>query len=92
MLLSGAIACIAGRLFAPYLFGAGALVMVVLAITDMWRHRNAAFRETRLFRMNLLASLALVIGAYLMYKESNSWVICLLIYALVTLFLSYRFK
>lgn len=94
LLLAGAIARIISQhyVLAPYLFGAGAVLVVVLAVVDVWRHRGTAFREARLFRINLLASLALVIGAYLMYKESNSWVICLMIYALVTLFLSYRLK
>ncbi len=94
LLLAGAVGRIVDQhyAFAPYVFGVGAFLMVVLAISDMWSHRSAAFRETRLFRINLLASLALVIGAYLMYRNSNSWVICLMVYALVTLFLSYRFK
>lgn len=72
------------------LFGAGALVLLFLNLKNMSDLRDADVRVRRLSRNGVFSAFILAIGAYFMYTGSNSWVIALLIYALTTLFLTFR--
>lgn len=78
--------------FAPYIFAVGALGVIAMAVVDVWRNRTKDFRQNRLLRINLIASLVLALGAYLMFTGSNSWVVMVLLYAVLSVFLSFRIK
>ena len=92
LLLIGAILSIANISFAVYIFGAGALVGIILPLLLVRNDTQENKRNSRLFRINFMVSLMPLLSAYFMYNDSNSWVIALLIYALTTLFLSTRIE
>ena len=87
----GAIAALLDNNYGKYIFSAGALGIIILqaiqALAD-----NLTRRMQRLHRIGFLASLTLALGAYFMFIGSNSWVVAVLIYALVSLFVSFRSK
>ena len=86
---AGAIAALLDNAYGKYIFSAGALGIIILqaiqALAD-----NLTHRMPRLHRIGFMASLTLALGAYFMFTGSNSWVVAVLIYALVSLFVSYR--
>lgn len=92
LLTAGALLHIVNMQYAPYVFSAGAAMAVVSAFLQAWQNRTDDIRRNRLFRIQFLNSLVLVLAAYLMFTGSNSWVVMLLLYALISLFLSTRFK
>jgi hypothetical protein len=78
-------------IWAPYLFGIGALAIILVQLR-IYKDFKGGEREQRLVRMSLFSSLLLGLAAYLMYTGSNSWVVAVLIYALSSLFISFRGK
>ncbi len=87
----GALAHIIAFTPAFYIFSFGALVMIVTQLlVTLENHTDN--RKQRLARMSFMSSLLLGLGAYFMFIHSNSWVVAVLIYALITLFLSFRNK
>jgi len=76
--------------YAPYVFSIGVACLIYIQIMFTIQHRDADVRQKRLARNGLFASLLLGLAAYFMFVGSNSWVVAVLIYALSTLFLSYR--
>lgn len=92
LLLAGAVMAIANIAGAVYVFGVGSMGVLYLALQQIWKDAQNDKRKSRLYRINLMMSLMLLLGAYFMYIGSNSWVVALLIYALTVLFLSTRTK
>lgn len=90
LLFAGALAGILKYAYAYFLFGAGSAVLLILYLMNMSALRDAGVRERRLARNGVFASFVLCIGVYFMYTGSNSWIVALLIYALTTLFLTFR--
>jgi len=76
--------------YAPYIFSAGAVLLIFLQAKSALDNKNAGKRQRRLGASGFLASLALGLAAYFMFAGSNTWVVLLLIYALSTFFLSFR--
>ena len=79
--------------FAPaiYLFSFGALVIIITQLfVALQKHTDS--HKQRLSRISLISSLFLGLASYFMYTQSNSWVVAVLIYALITLYLSFRNK
>jgi Ca2+/Na+ antiporter len=76
--------------YAPYIFSVGAAFLIYIQLMYTIDNKNADSRQKRLTRNGLFSSLFLVIAAYFMFKDSNSWVVAVLIYALSTLFISFR--
>ena len=89
--VAGAVMQIAGLACAPYVFTTGAALIIYLHLRSVW---EASYVDTarmrRLLRIGFIASTMLVISSCLMFLGSNSWVAFLLIYAVVTLYLSFR--
>lgn len=85
---------VGGQLFkfplSPYVFSLGAGILIFLSIKRMAEFRDADIRQRRLTRSGLFAALLLALAAYSMFTGSNLWVIAVLLYALSTLFLSFR--
>lgn len=75
---------------APYIFSVGAALLIFFQTRFAMSNRDASMRVQRLSRIGLMASLLLAVAAYLMFTASNLWVVAVLIYALITLFLSFR--
>lgn len=88
--LFGAIAQFLKYTFAPYVFAVGATLLIIYQLKVALDNRKSDMRIQRLSRMNFLASLLLAIATYLMFENSNLWVVGVLIYALVSLFISFR--
>lgn len=73
-----------------FIFAAGALTVIVLQLIILIKSPAQGFREQRLQRMNFMVSLVLALAVYSMVEGTTLWVPAVLIYALVTLFLSFR--
>lgn len=93
----GSVAVVAGSLFhffefpaGKFIFGAGALILIVQQLLLMLNSPVQGFREQRLQRMNFMVSLVLALAVYSMVEGTTLWIAAVLIYALVTLFLSFR--
>ena len=73
-----------------YVFGAGALFVIFSQLKVMFETRNPDFKQRRLLRMNLMLSLLLALATYSMFEGTTMWIAVVLIFALVTLFMSFR--
>ncbi|MDR0812374.1 MAG: hypothetical protein LBN23_08935 [Paludibacter sp.] len=77
--------------FAAYIFTAGAACVIAVRLLNS-RRATPNFKARRLNNLQLISTLVLAVAAYFMFKNNNIWVVMLLIYALITLFLSFREK
>lgn len=75
-----------------YIFSFGALLLIVSHFLYALNHKTKDKRQERLSRISFVSSLFLIIAAYFMFTASNSWVVFVLIYALISLFTSYRIR
>lgn len=78
--------------FAKYFFSVGALLLITYHVIIALKNKNSESRIQRSTRMGFINSLFLAVGAYFMFTNANSWILAVLIYALATLFLSFRTK
>lgn len=86
----GAVGQFLAKAWSPYVFGIGAITIIVLQglhISNIW---NGDQRQRRLSKIAFMSSLLLAAGTYFMFVGSNSWVVALLSYSTTTIFLSYR--
>jgi len=91
--LTGAVLSAFNVSYAAYIFSAGVVGLVVVRLVSLYKqHSTADVRIRRLHNLQFIATLVLVAAAYFMFKNNNVWVVALLIYAVVTLFLSFREK
>lgn len=92
LLLAGAFLRTFDLPFAEWVFLAGALLAVVQSFVFAMQNKTDDRRESRLHLLNFVASLFLGVAAWMMWVDSNSWVVMLLCYVVVVLFLSFRGK
>jgi hypothetical protein len=76
--------------FAPYIFSAGAGLLIFLHAKEVFDDKLPDKRHQRQSRIGLITSLFLGLGAYFMFTGSNSWVVMILIYSLSSFFQSFR--
>lgn len=76
--------------FFKFLFGIGAFLVIISQAINFYIDATNDFRKKRLLRMNLMLSLMLAVATYSMFDGTTLWVAIVLIYALVTLTLSFR--
>lgn len=76
--------------YAPYVFSVGSAIIIYWQFMQALRSKGLSQRMQRLIRMGFLSSLMLGLAAYFMFVHSNTWVVAILIYALTTLFYSFR--
>jgi len=88
----GAVTQLINLNFAPYIFAFGAALLIINQLIVVVEDKSDDFRAKRLARLSLFASLLLGLAAYLMFTESNSWVVAVMMYALISIFLSFRGK
>ena len=75
---------------ASYIFTSGAAMLIAYQFMAYMADKKKDVRTQRLSRLNFIYSLLLGLAAYFMFVHSNSWVVVVLIYALVSLFNSFR--
>jgi len=92
IIILGAFAKLFDIEYAPYIFSVGAALLIFIQSKYAFDSKKLDARQQRLTRIGLLTSLMLGIAAYLMFTNSNSWVVAVLIYALSSFFLSFRGK
>lgn len=93
----GSIALLIGSLlhffetpYGKYLFAVGAFILIVLELITIFKHPEADFRSRRLQRMSFMVSLVLALAVYSMVEATTLWIPAVLLYALITLFISFR--
>jgi uncharacterized membrane protein HdeD (DUF308 family) len=90
ILILGAFAKLFELVYAPYIFSIGAAALIFIHGNNALDKKITDRRQQRLARIGFFTSLFLGIAAYLMFTNSNSWVVCVLIYALSSFFQSFR--
>ncbi len=75
---------------APWVFSAGSILLIYVHLMNYLGQKKADLRQQRLTRIGFTSSLLLLLGGYFMFTGSNLWVIAVLIYALSSLYLSFR--
>lgn len=90
VLLLSSIAFFFNVKFAEYFFAASVLALIAEKLFGYSKTKDADFRKKRLRRIELYSLAVLVLAAYTMIAGKTYWIPLILIYALVTLFLSYR--
>jgi hypothetical protein len=74
--------------YGTYLFAIGASLVI---LNKLWnQYRGDDFRLKRLNRYNLFSAILLVGCSYMQFHDMNSWVILLLLVAILELFVSLR--
>ena len=86
----GAFAHLFNIVYAPYVFSVGSAIIIYLQLMQALQSKGMSLRMQRLIRMGFLSSLLLGLASYFMFAHSNSWVVAVLIYALTTIFYSFR--
>ncbi len=105
IMVYGALLVVGAALFmfdVPYaecLFAVGAFLAVVQTFIYAMQHKDDTIgdkktniQQARLHRLNFIASLFLGIAAWLMWIHNTSWVAFVLVYVVLTLYLSFRAK
>ncbi|WP_289005864.1 hypothetical protein [Parabacteroides sp.] len=87
LILAGAVLFLTKWFLAPYLFAVGAAGMAVCFLT--LPTQDMEFRERRLHRFNVIASILMICASGLMFKDMKEWVICLTIAAILLLYSSF---
>lgn len=75
---------------AKYAMIIGALGYIVSTFINRYKGEN--LRGKRLFNIQLLASVAMAVSAYLMFVNINGWVVTLLIAAILTLYFTWAYS
>jgi hypothetical protein len=88
--LFGAIGQILEIKFSPIMFSIGALIIIVLKFLSIENGSTFNKRKQRLDRIGFMSSLLLGLAAFSMFTDSNLWVVALLIYSILSFFLSFR--
>lgn len=74
--------------YGTYLFAIGASMVI---LNKLWnQYRGDDFRLKRMNRYQLFSAILLVGCSYLQFHDQNSWVVLLLIVAVLELFVSFR--
>lgn len=78
--------------YIEYVFAVGAIALIVYHALLAYNFKNEDKTLQRLYRIGFISSLFLAIATYFIFTSSNSWIVMVLIYALTTLYLSFRLK
>jgi len=88
--LAGAITQFAHFEYAPYIFAVGTALLIYSHVKNILAANENNFRTKRLSRIGFISALMLLVACYFMFIGSNAWVVFLLIYAVITLVLTFR--
>lgn len=92
LLFIGALLVAADHPSGFYPFAVGTLLAVAQSFTYALQNKSEDIRISRLHRLNFLCSLVLVIAAGLIWMNNNGWVVMIILYCVLTVFLSFRGK
>ncbi len=101
MQLIGSVMVFAGAAFqlfdfdfpiSKYIFSFGALSLIIVYFVQNYQAKDEDKRIQRQYRLMLFAALFLGVSAFLMFKGDERWVVLVLLYALISVFLSFRGK
>jgi len=87
LLLTGAVLHFVELYFAPYLFAFGAAGIAISYLT--LPAKNMDFRQRRLHKYNIVASLLMIFASGLMFSGHKEWVICLTIAAILQIYTAF---
>lgn len=73
-----------------YVFAIGTLLVIISQLIIFMKNREADFRKRRQLRLNVMLGLMLALATYSMFDGTTLWIAVVLIYALVTLVMSFR--
>lgn len=73
-----------------YVFGTGTLLLIIKQLIEMFNTVSPDFKQKRLLRMNMMLTLMLALATYSMFDGTTLWIAVVLIYALVTLYMTFR--
>lgn len=73
-----------------WIFLSGVFPVVILQFLSLYQHKDADFALRRLHLLAFIATLFLAGAAYFMFTGSGLWVAGILIYALISLYVSFR--
>jgi len=90
IIILGAFARLFDIKFASYIFAVGAGLIIFIQGKNAYDRNTDDKDQQRIARLGFLTSLSLGVATYLMFTESNSWVVMVLIYALTSFYLSFR--
>lgn len=90
LLLAGAILMATDQRLGFYLFAAGTLLAVAQSFTFAIQNKTEDVRTARLHRLYFLCSLILIVASGLMWVGNNGWVVMIILYCVLTVFLSFR--
>jgi len=76
--------------YSPIMFSIGALIIIALKFMAMQNATPVKKREQRLAKIDFFASLLLGGASVLMFTDTNAWVVAVLIYAVISFFLTFR--
>lgn len=74
----------------PITFSIGALLLIVVYYIQYHKLKGVNQRTVRLYRLMFFISLLLALAAYLMFVKDERWIVLVLIYAITSIFLSFR--
>jgi TRAP-type uncharacterized transport system fused permease subunit len=86
LLLTGAICYLSRWYYAPYIYAFGAAGIALSFMTAQYQGLNV--RERRLHRINVIASVLILVSSFFMFRIHTGWVVFLLIAALMLLYTS----
>ncbi|MDR2472770.1 MAG: hypothetical protein LBD53_04285 [Tannerella sp.] len=81
LVLLGAVLYLSHWFYVPYIFAVGAAGVALVFLTTPTA--NLDFRQKRLHRINVFAGISLVASSVFMFRGETSWVVFLLIAALL---------
>ena len=73
--------------YTPYLYSIGTAGIAVTYLTNSFQDKST--REKRLQLFLVVAGLLLVISSYLMFHNNQEWIICVLISAILQLYVAF---
>lgn len=90
LLISGSLGFFMNWFPSKYVFGTGAFMIILFQFLEVMSYKKDDFRVKRILRMNMMMSLLLGLATYSMFDGTTLWIAALLIYAMVSLFFSFR--
>lgn len=88
LVVAGILMRISGYSMAAYVYLAGACLFSLSRVFNFILFREKA--RGRILQIQIFSGLSLIFSAYLMYRQSNSWSVFVLLTALIELYASFR--
>ena len=92
LLVAGAVVSFFEPYTGSWIFAVGTALAVAQAFVYALNNRTDDKRESRLLRLNFLATLFLVAATVMIFSNISGWIVMVLIYAVIVFFLSFRGK